>query len=189
MKTIYVKNPDGYLRSVFEKCFPDYRGKKFEVQVGLPKQLNSYWDGGSKRDYVLYDLDTGKLIGVQSNHPFFEPNNPRDLIDPPESIAVVCHKIFCGKDMGLTLYIHPNRFTKLLPAPVELSDHERIVLKYTSGLKSSYAGISNYRFVEANRNTGISHEQWESAKRLCIEKGLLNRAGAITPDGRNQIER
>ncbi|KPL05710.1 hypothetical protein AMJ85_11125, partial [candidate division BRC1 bacterium SM23_51] len=48
-----------------------------------------------------------------------------------------------------------------------------------------YAGISNYRFHEAHRQTGITLEQWERGKRALIAKKLLNRAGAATNDGRN----
>lgn len=63
-----------------------------------------------------------------------------------------------------------------------------MVLAATRGLKSSYAGIKNYRFHAARESTGITEPEWNQAKDACMAKGLLNRAGAISDDGRNAIE-
>jgi hypothetical protein len=102
-------------------------------------------------------------------------------------IACVEHSIFCGKDMGLTIHIHPANANRLLPAPVELTWAERTVLLATMSWKSSYAGVSNYRFVEAQRTCGITLPEWENAKQSLIARKLLNKAGAVTVDGRNAI--
>ena len=77
--------------------------------------------------------------------------------------------------------------TKMLPEKPVLSDDEITVLKYTSSLKSSYAGIKNYRFHEAHRNTGISLDNWNTTKQALIDKKLLRKNGSITADGRNAI--
>ena len=45
--------------------------------------------------------------------------------------------------------------------------------------------INNYRFHEANRETGIDSGSWASAKAALIGRKLLNRAGAITVSGKN----
>lgn len=76
----------------------------------------------------------------------------------------------------------------LIPPKPALAWAESVVLAATRSLKSSYAGIKNYRFYEAHERTGITETEWDSAKAVCIQKGLLNRAGAITDDGRNAIE-
>jgi len=65
-----------------------------------------------------------------------------------------------------------------------LSDHEKIVMIATRGLKSSYAGISNYRFHEANKDTGISSDQWDAAKQNLIGKKYINARGALTTLGK-----
>jgi hypothetical protein len=101
--------------------------------------------------------------------------------------GLVCveHSIFCGKDTGITIHVHAENAPKYLPAPVDLTEDEKTVIGYTKSCKSSYAGIPNFRFHEATRRTKITLDRWEAAKASCIVKGLLNKAGALTIDGRN----
>lgn len=87
----------------------------------------------------------------------------------------------------VTVYAHPDSITKSLEEEVKLSKAELVVLVATRSLKSSYAGISNYRFHEAQRQLGITLDQWERAKSSCISKGLLNARGAITTAGKNAV--
>jgi hypothetical protein len=92
-----------------------------------------------------------------------------------------------GYRPSILIYVHPNNVTKLIPmdnAP-ELPWIEKTVLIFTKSLKSSYAGIKNYRYHEAHRESGITLAEWEAAKVSLIIKGFLNKAGAITVDGRN----
>jgi hypothetical protein len=99
----------------------------------------------------------------------------------------VAHSIFCGKDMGLTVYVSPSQLatSNLIPKPSEVSDDEGVVLKYTSHYKNTYGGQTNLRFKEATRSTDITVERWEAAKATLIERGLLRKNGSITPEGRN----
>jgi len=117
----------------------------------------------------------------------FEAGKPRDLEALPPGIVIVKHSIFCGKDTGITIYANANELVPLLPAKAELTSHENTVLTFTRSYKSSYAGVSNYRFYEASRATGIKIDEWNAAKAALIERKLLNKAGAITPAGRNAV--
>lgn len=84
------------------------------------------------------------------------------------------------------LYAHPADINRdAIAPPVDLTYEEKIVLWATRSLKSSYAGISNYRFHEAQQFFRINRHQWEQAKGDAIRKGWLNKAGAITTAGRN----
>jgi len=132
-------------------------------------------------------LSTGKVLDVDSNHPFFEAGKPRDLEELPPGIVIVKHSIFCGKDTGITIYANANDLTPMLPEKTELTPHEKTVLEYTKSYKPSYAGIKNFRWHEANRDTKISLNEWETAKTKLIERKLLNKRGAITPAGRNAL--
>ena len=110
-----------------------------------------------------------------------------ELSELPPGIVLVEHSIFCGRDTGITVHVRPDNLDQLkLPDAPQLTDDERVVLKAT-GWKSSYAGIRNYRFVEARRTTGITRERYETAKTALIERKLFNRAGAITNAGRNAL--
>lgn len=187
MSTHWIDKPDETLRKIIAATFPSYRGRKFKLSTDIPTRIDSYWSGGSKSSFSFYELSTGKVLDVASNHPFFEAGNPRELDGLPPGIILVKHSIFCGKDMGITVYANSGDLTPMLPPKAELTPHEKTVLEYTRSLKSSYAGIKNYRFVEAKRSTGIKLEEWEAAKATLIEKKLLNKRGAITPAGRNAI--
>jgi hypothetical protein len=186
-QTVYLDRGD--VPEVFRRTFPGYRGRQFCVTSAESVTLDAnYWSGGTKYTYRGVDLVTGAVLPPDCDeygNPFIRPEVPTVALEPNR--AIVCHKVFCGKDMGLTIYVHPANLAKLLPKPAELTGHERTVLGYTARLKSSYAGISNYRFHEAHERTGITLAEWDTAKQSLIGKGLLNKRGAITTQGRNAL--
>ena len=184
----YIEKPDALIKKIIAATFPKYKGRKIKVSTSIPSCLDSYWDGGSRDYYAFYCLDNGRTHDVHSNHPVFERGQPRDLEDGlPLRLVIVCHSYFRGKDMGLTIYANAADLAPMLPAPVELTEDEQTVLHYTSGYKSTYNGIKNYRFHEARSSTGITAERWEAAKASLIAAKFLNKAGAITAKGRNAI--
>lgn len=187
MSTYHIDKPDGMIRKVVAAAFPNYTGRKFKLCTDIPKNLTSYWSGGSRDYYCFYELATGKILEVESNHPFFEADRPCRLEKLPAGILVVKHSISMGKDMGITIYANSSDLSPMLPAKTDINEDERIVLSYTRAYKSSYAGIKNYRFHEAKEKTGITWERWEQAKIVLISKKLLNARGAITPAGRNAL--
>lgn len=95
--------------------------------------------------------------------------------------------------MGLTFYVNPSNAAALLPAPVELSAHEKEVLNATRSYKSSYGGRDRYDMAQSaaqyGKNAGAfpSREQWEAAKAALMARGFLNKAGAITVKGKNAL--
>ena len=180
--------PDETVKRIVKATFPSYNGRKFKLSTKIPRKLDSYWSGGSRDFYAFYELATGKSFDVEGNHPYFEANRPRELEKLPPGVVLVRHSIFCGKDTGITIYASSSDLAPLLPPSVELTEDERTVLQYTRSYKSSYGGISNYRWHEANRHNGITLERWDTAKSLLIGKKLLNKRGAITVAGRNAIE-
>lgn len=187
MSTYWIDKPDETVRKIINSTFPSYKGKKFKLSTDVPGRLNSYWDGGSRDYFSFYELSTRKTLDVGSNHPFFEASKPRELESLPPGVVVVKHSIFCGKDMGITIYANASDLAPMLPEKTELTPNEQVVLKYTRSYKSSYAGVSNYRFYEAHRSTGIKSDEWDATKASLIERKLLNKAGAITPSGRNAL--
>ena len=172
-----------------------YSGKHFKARVVESVTVPSYagnWDGGSRDTYTLINLETGQEVAASDNVSAPWDKRSDRLIVLRPGFAVVEHSIFCGKDMGLTFYVHPDNAAKLLPAPAApLSDHERIVLNATGAFKSSHNGKDRYAMASdearwsRNAATFPTREQWQSAKDSLIAKGLLNKAGAITVTGRN----
>jgi len=183
-----AKSPE--VREIISKCFPDYTGNKCDIRISEgTHHLNSYWSGGSRTYFVFFNLITNQTFQIPDSHPYFNKCGNLEMKMLPPSILLVEHCIFCGKDVGITIFVHPDNMPKFLPVNnVEISEDEKLVLKLTRGLKSSYAGISDYRFHEAKRK-GINRERWDNALKSCIEKGLLAKNKAITNKGRNLIER
>ncbi len=190
MTTIKVSG-DASVRAIARAAFPDYHGNTFHVSASdAPVSVISYWDGGSRSFFAAIDLTNLKRkISVPQNGTWFDGGPiAKDGVVVPFGYAIVEHSIFCGKDHGITIHIHPTSMPQnLIPEKVELSRDEEIVLIYTRSLKNTYAGVSNWRFHEAKREIGITRERWEAAKALLISKKLLNRAGAITASGENAV--
>lgn len=182
--TLHVDTPE--VRAIVSRAFPEYNGKRFRVEIFQgPMRLDSYWSGGSRDYWTAVRLNDGATATVPENG---TPWNPtlEQVEQLPENTALV--QYHAGNFEYVTVYVRPESINHLmLPAPVELSRDEKIVLSATRCFKSSYAGIKNYRFSEANQSTGISLEAWDAAKASLIGKGLLNKAGAITDQGRNAI--
>jgi hypothetical protein len=172
-------------------AFPSYAGRKFKLVVRDHPftHFHSYWDGGSRTDYAVVELATMKAFAVPENGSAFVADlaGVEQASLPRPGFAVVAHSFFCGKDSGLTIYLHPENAAAFLPAPVELTWHEQVVLAATRSLKSSCGGDSQYRFSEARRMTGIGRTNWDAAKASLVSKGMLLGSGAITTNGKNAI--
>lgn len=188
MSTMYL-NPNNPTCDVMRAACPGYRGRKFALVVAESVTLTDrYWHGGTKSDWCAVDLARGRVAGTPystgTSVPWSDTADPEYPLRP--GVAVVEHSRFCGKDMGLTLYVHPDNAAKLLPAPVELTDDERLVLRMTASYKNTYGGETNIRFHEGQRkDPTITAERWEGASCELLSRGLLRKNGAITPDGRN----
>jgi len=178
-----------------------YDGKKFAVHivesVTVPFDAG-LWSGGSRDHYSLIWLTTGAALPMPGQNASPWDNDRREHVIPLKpDYAIARHTIFCGKDMGLTFYIHPDNAAQLLPAPAaELPPIEKLVLKYTKERKASYNGQDRYAMAASDwRYYGKdwqldampSRDDWQAAKEALIAGGYLNKAGAITVKGKNAI--
>lgn len=164
-----------------------YGGRKWQLRVGESVNVsNTQWDGGTRNQYTLVRLEDGQSMHVSDPRPWPESMSMIGEVAIPSGCAVLEHCTFCGKDLGVRIYIRPENATPLLPKPADdLPRMMLIVLVATRSLKPSYNGNSNYRCTEAMAMTGISRSEWDAAKRLCIEFGYLTKIGAITVKGKN----
>lgn len=184
---IHIEGNDETMRRIASAAFPEYSGRKFKIMVSdSPINCASYWDGGSRDYFRFLNLETMQVSAVvPAQSAFDKPIQGIDNVTLPLGFACVEHSIFCGKDAGITVHIRPENAAKFLPEPQAVTLNEEIVLQYTRALKNTYQGVSNYRFIEANRDMGIPASEWESAKSALISRGLLDARGAITVAGRN----
>jgi len=171
-----------------------YTGRKFQICVGTEMTVPSdagLWSGGSRDVYSAVDLTNQRAIPIpgQQEAPWSATRREIPVQLKPD-FCIVRHMIFRGTDMGLTFYLHPENAAKYLPAPVELSAHEKLVLSAMIGMKASYQGRdryenSRYYLSSEEKKAFPTREQWDAAKASLIAKGLLNKAGAVTTAGRN----
>jgi hypothetical protein len=178
---MYVKRKD-MLPSIVKAI----DAREYEILIAESVTLSgNYWQGGVKYYYRAINLDSGQWVesGAEFGNPFTCPHEPTIKLLP--GIAVIRYRNRPGRDC--TVFLHPDNANKLITtdSSKQLSDNEKLVLQNTKGLKSSYGGISNYRFHCANRDKGITLDAWNVAKDSLIARGLLDKRGALTTDGRN----
>jgi hypothetical protein len=182
-----------------------YSGTKFAVVVGETVTIPAHaglWDGGSRTTYAACRVSDGAAIPFpgQQAAPWDNARASRVVTLAP-GFCVVESRMSRGVDMGLTFHLHPADAAPMLPAPVTLTEMESLVLAYTVGRKSSYMGRNRYQMAcDDARSQGRwdrsapapvvpTLEAWEAAKASLIARGMLNRAGAVTPAGRNANSR
>lgn len=177
-----------------------YRGKFFRVmlceRVTIPSDAG-LWDGGSRTTYHVIRLADGATVPA-ANHaaaPWADRRDNTIVLRP--GFAVVQSSMFRGKDMGLTFHMLASDAAPLLPSPAPaMTEHERIVLEYTASRKASYGGRDRYQMYRDDAapcwkpkpDNLMTRADWDAAKAALIERGYLNRAGAITVAGRNANE-
>jgi len=164
-----------------------YKGNKLEAEpctsVTIPCDAG-LWSGGTRQHYVALEIQTGKMTSLpgQQSAPW-DKDRKSYAIELRPGYAIVCSNVFCGKNLGLTYYVHPSDIAKLVPdnSTVQLCDVEKRVLRIIQGYK---AFARNDEF----RRAGIEIGEADAIKARLVTLGLLNKAGAITVAGRNACE-
>lgn len=178
---------DKSVLSLVKRYKPDstlFNKRAVNVESGEKIQLTGLnWSGGYKNEYVLVDLVSGQSLDVQE--PAWNEMYKERFAHLREGVALICYS-FCGTGGRITLYVHPSNLTPLLEKPVELTQHEQVVLYCTLCYKNSYGGEKDMRRKEANRmGYKISPAEWASLQDGLKSRGLLSSNGALTMAGQN----
>jgi len=183
MSTVHLKMSDPSVKKIIAASFPELTWTKVHAEIRENVTFSgTQWDEGNKRDYVIVELATMRAVPV-ADAPFLRRSDfhtqPHKI--PDGFVVVAACSIY--KYNHFVIYAPASVITPMITQKPELTYPEQVVLVATRSLKASYAGISNYRFSQ-NRGR-VTAEEWEKAKASLIEKKFLNKAGAITVDGRN----
>jgi CO dehydrogenase/acetyl-CoA synthase delta subunit len=101
---------------IVKVAFPEYKGKKYNLEfVEKVEFYDTNWSGGTRNKYVVLRAD-GKQFNFNEPAPWVN-NVEGQKFDLNESVVVVCHSYFCGKDCGVTVYACPSVAARLLPSP------------------------------------------------------------------------
>ena len=102
------------VKCVIEAACPRYKGRKIYIECDhIPTKLDSYWDEGYRNYYAFYDIRTQQVFNLPSNHPFYQPNRPRDMKALPVGVLLVCHH-YCGTRQYVTIYCNAEDMPKRL---------------------------------------------------------------------------
>lgn len=180
-----VLDRKGFVDDLIRAAFPGENGRRVTAVVATSVTFsNTQWDEGNKTDYRLVNLEDLQTVPIPEQ-PYTQRSAMHEKpVELPPGVVCVAHNYYGTRD-SFTIYTRLENVFPALEAPEELSKDEMIVLVATRSRKASYGGVSNYRFSEATRETGITLERWNTAKQSMIDKGYLNKAGAITTKGRN----
>ena len=188
MTTIALRRNDATVKQIINASFPSYKGQRMSAEIDDTVTFSgTMWDEGSRSTYCLIRLtDMARVTITQQafQDPHSTYHNARHEI--PQGVVAVCRNEFRCKE-SITIIARAENITPMLAAPVELSEDEMTVLVSTRSIKSAYLCILKSRFSEANRVTGITLARWETAKDALMDRKLLNKAGAITIEGRNAV--
>lgn len=188
---MYVESKLPEIKRIIEAS--GVRGKQGDVAVVEfvgPKNVNSYWDDGSRSEYAIVDLDSCRAWQVPSTHPFYDrrPDGERcgnlELRELPPNCCLVQGGTFCGKNATYRLHFRPENLAKLLPSQsAELSEGAKSALRIICSIKGGYrqdeftrAGLGRYGadspLIQELKSAGFV---------------TINKAGAIavTTAGRN----
>jgi hypothetical protein len=111
----------------------------------------------------------------------------RKPVPLPPNTQVLVHNTG-WKTSSATLYIRPEDVTPMLPSTLPgLTWAMIVVLLATRTLKSSYAGIKDYRKHEACKSTGITPPEYDKAQEQCMQLGYLRKNKSINAAGKNAI--
>lgn len=104
------------LKAIIKAAFPKYAKHKAWYVVAEDCTISgTYWDGGSRSEYVAVDLTTKRSAGAPHYDP---PQFGGPVRDPqcaiPEGVAIVKAGTFCGKQATACVYIHPANVQRFL---------------------------------------------------------------------------
>lgn len=117
MQNTTVKVRKAQVRPVIEATFPDYKGRRFEIEFTPHITFrDTNWGGGTRNQYAAVSGD-GQVKTFTAPAPWINPIEGK-RVELPENVLIVCHTVFCGQDLGITIYANPCYLPKWLPAEV-----------------------------------------------------------------------
>ena len=102
------------VKPILEKTFPDYKGRKYSIEfVPTVTFYDTNWGGGTRNVYRFVRSD-GAVGCMNIPAPWINVIEGR-TVDIPVDVLVVKHAVFCGQDLGITIYANPVHMPKWLP--------------------------------------------------------------------------
>lgn len=94
-------------KQIVKAAFPGYRGRKISSEhTGSVSIYGTYWDGGSRNEFVAVELATMRAqpMAASLRDPVEFGGMRGGSVVVPEGFAIVEHSISCGKDVGCRVF-------------------------------------------------------------------------------------
>jgi len=109
------------LLAAVRAAFPEWRGRKLRLEVAERLRMNDAWpDGGTWSDYALARLADGRVSPVPDLvSGGYAPDAMKwyralASVEIPVGCAVLAHRRFCGRDVGVTITLRPENVAPAL---------------------------------------------------------------------------
>lgn len=189
MTTLYFNlNDNQLIKEVVKAAFPELpRGTKIQVTWGMSRMnLTGWWDEGNCNRYSLVNLSTLEAKLIPTAHPFFEAENHAKYKDVELKEGFVAVQYRMGWS-GNHVTVFTSATAPVLSSGEEISEDLTMLLLCTKSLKSSYAGISDYRAYSLKEKFGWTAAKVQNLRNEAISKGLMSKNKALTINGKNAI--
>lgn len=94
-------------KKIARACYPSYKGRTIAVESKETYYMADFWDGGSRAYCIGYNLETRQILPHVLNASVPWNDLAHRSFTIPAGIAIVEHTFFCGKDMGIRIYVNP----------------------------------------------------------------------------------
>lgn len=175
-----AKSPE--VKDLVDKARGYKQAKSAVIEVFKgPMELRSGWSSGSREDYTLIEIATGRHQDLPTDVGCHPAQSDAPVLEHlPAGFALVECSMFQGKAQPATVYVSAETLNRMaLPETPALTDDEKWILRGISSLKSGPYRQEHMRKIPIDR---YGHAM-DSLKR----KGLV-RGGGITVEGRNAIK-
>ena len=114
------KKSDPKIAWLVKLCYPGYRGRRtVKVEGRSSYFIHDYWDSGSRSYASFVHMPTRRRVSLDSLKYEHQTNGncfslPIGKIELESGIAIVENVIFCGKDLGIRIYMHPDDYQQFI---------------------------------------------------------------------------
>lgn len=156
-------------------------GNSVDVHLCESVEIGSIqWNGGTRAEYTLVELATGKRKPIIDSRPWPQSMWPIGKTELPAGFVIVEGGTFCGKPARGCVYA---RAADVAPAlskqPIELPHALRQVLAALSQYNSK--GRERFR-----SDAMMSRVTWDNHIAKLCERGLCDKRGVLTVEGKNR---
>jgi hypothetical protein len=109
-----IKKPDKYFKQICRVAFPEYRGRKWQLEVKESVYVTEHWTEGSRTESIFVDLSTGDNLGKVPHEEHGFLGQHARTVPLKHNIACVQHILFQGHDLGIMLIVHPSNGAQLI---------------------------------------------------------------------------